>query len=596
MKLSDYVADFLARQGIRHVFAITGGASLHLIDSVARHPDIDYVCPHHEQAGAMAADGYARVTGNLGAAMATSGPGGTNMITGICCSWYDSVPVLYITGQVSTFRFKGTTGVRQMGFQETDIVDICRSITKYAVTVTDPKSIRYELEKAAWIAKEGRPGPVLLDIPDNVQREEIEPTEMEGFLPPAFAPMANSDTLSAAVATCLEWIRQAERPVVVLGWGVHLAKAEREALNFVEHLGLPVNPTWGAADILPETHPLRCGTFGTHGTRFGNFAIQNADLVISIGSRLDTHMIGSPFSNFCRGGRKVMVDIDATEINKFSSFDLHIDLPIVADAKAFLVEAIRQAKNQKAKDIAPWRARISDWKSRYAAIQPGYFQSNTLNPYVFIKALSDAAIEDEVVFADTGCGVAWMSQAFQFKTGQRFYSAFNNTPMGHGLPAAIGACLALNRKRIICVSGDGGLMMNIQELSTVLYHKLPVKIFVLNNHGYSMIQQTQDQWLNSKYEASSEVGGLGFPDFHRLAELLGFNTLSIHSNQEAGSEIKAFLEAPGPGFCNVELRPEERVIPQVKYGRPIEDSEPLLPREEFLNSMIIEPLDASRTL
>lgn len=596
MKLSDYVADFLARQGIRHVFAVTGGASLHLIESVANHPNIDYVCPHHEQAGAMAADGYARVTGNLGAALATSGPGATNMITGICCAWYDSVPVLYITGQVSTFRFKGTTGVRQLGFQETDIVDICKPITKYAVTVTDPRSIRYELEKAAWIARSGRPGPVLLDIPDNVQREEIEHQEMEAFTLPSGAPLETSIKLVAAVTECLEWIRSAKRPLVVLGWGVHLAKAEGEALAFVEHLGLPVNPTWGAADILVETHPLRCGTFGTHGTRFGNFAIQNADLVISIGSRLDTHMIGSPFSNFCRGGRKVMVDIDATEINKFAKFDLHIDLPIVSDAKSFLVEALRQSANQTSSAIAPWREQINDWKLSYPEVQQSYYQSTTLNPYVFIKALSDAAKEGEVVFADTGCGVAWMSQAFQFKAGQRFFSAFNNTPMGHGLPAAIGACFGANKKRIICVVGDGGLMMNIQELNTLLYHKLPVKIFVLNNHGYSMIQQTQDQWLNSKYEASSEANGLGFPDFHRLAEVLGFNTITINSNQEASEKIQTFLEAPGPGFCNVELRPEERVIPQVRYGRPIEDSEPLLSREEFLANMIVEPLDECKEM
>lgn len=596
MKLSDYVADFLARQGIRHVFAVTGGASLHLIESVANHPDIDYICPHHEQAGAMAADGYARVTGKLGAAMATSGPGATNMITGICCAWYDSVPVLFITGQVSTFRFKGTTGVRQMGFQETDIVDICRPITKYAVTVIDPKYIRYELEKAAWVAREGRPGPVLLDIPDNVQREEVEHEAMNGFCPPPIGPMETSSKLVVEVKKCLEWIKQAERPLVVLGWGVHLAKAESEALAFVEHLGLPVNPTWGAADILPEAHPLRCGTFGTHGTRFGNFAIQNADLVISIGSRLDTHMIGSPFSDFCRGGRKVMVDIDNAEINKFAHFDLKIDLPIVSDAKIFLVEAIRQSVDQTASMIEPWRAKLIDWKLRYPEVQPSYILSTTLNPYVFIKALSDAAVEGDVLFADTGCGVAWTSQAFQFKAGQRFFSAFNNTPMGYGLPAAIGACLALNKQRIICVAGDGGLMMNIQELNTVLYHNLPVKIFVLNNNGYSMIQQTQDQWLNSNYHASSEAGGLGFPDFHRLAEVLGFNTVTISSNQEANSKIKAFIDAPGPGFCNVVLRSEERVIPQVKYGRPIEDSEPLLPRDEFISNMIVEPLEVCKRM
>lgn len=594
MKLSDYVAEFLARQGIRHVFAITGGASLHLIESVANHPDIDYVCPHHEQAGAMAADGYARANGKLGAAMATSGPGGTNMITGICCSWYDSVPVMYITGQVSTFRFKGDTGVRQMGFQETDIVEMCRSITKYAVTVTSAQSIRYELEKAAWLASTGRPGPVLIDIPDNIQREHISPEDLQGFEVPSEPLASSASILSASVEKCLELVQHAKRPLVVLGWGVHLAQAEREALEFVEHLGLPVNPTWAATDIIAENHPLRCGTFGTHGTRFGNFAIQNADLVISIGSRLDTHMIGSPFSNFCRGGQKVMVDIDATEINKFSKFGLHIDVPIVADAKAFLREAIHQSKNQTAPDIATWLRTIGEWKSRYCAVQPSYFESPTLNPYVFIKHLSDASVEGDVFFSDTGCGVAWMAQAFQFKAEQRFFSAFNNTPMGYGLPAAIGACFAMDQKRIICVTGDGGLMMNIQELSTLLYHQLPVKIFVLDNRGYSMIQQTQDQWLDSKYEASSETGGLGFPDFHELAKTMGFNAIKIQSNGEASSKIQAFLDAPGPGFCTVELLPQERVIPQVKFGRPIEDPEPLLPRAEFLSSMLIEPLDVCK--
>lgn len=594
MKLSDYVVDFLARQGIRHVFAITGGASMHLIESLANHPDIDYICPHHEQAGAMAADGYARATGKLGAALATSGPGGTNMVTGICCSWYDSVPVLYITGQVSTFRFKGDTGVRQMGFQETDIVEMCRSITKYAVTVTDARSIRYELEKAVWLAQVGRPGPVLLDIPDNIQREQIEPDVLHGFEQPLDAPALPPPTLSASVAQCLALVQDAKRPLVVLGWGVHLAGAEREALEFIEHLGLPVNPTWATTDILAENHPLRCGTFGTHGTRFGNFAIQNADLVISIGSRLDTHMIGSPFSDFCRGGHKVLVDIDAPEINKFSKFGMHIDVPVVADAKAFLREALNQSRNQTAPDITPWLQTIAAWKSRYCAVQPSYFESPTLNPYVFIKHLSDAATDGEVLFADTGCGVAWMAQAFQFKTGQRFFSAFNNTPMGYGLPAAVGASFALDRKRIICVTGDGGLMMNIQELSTVLHHQLPIKIFVLDNRGYSMIQQTQDQWLNSKYEASCEAGGLGFPNFHALAQTLGFNAIEIESNQEANDTIQAFLDAPGPGFCTVKLLPQERVIPQVRFGRPIEDPEPFLPRSEFLSSMLIEPLDVCK--
>jgi len=593
MKLSDFIADFLARQGIRHAFVMTGGASLHMIESISNHPDINYVCPHHEQAAAMAADAYSRVTGHMGVAIGTSGPGGTNMITGICCAYYDSVPLLCLTGQVATFRMKGDTGVRQMGFQETDIVGMCGPVTKYAVTVTDPTRIRFELEKAVWIAQEGRPGPVLVDIPDDLQRAQIDPAALEGFTPPK--PPRQPKDLSEPVRQCLEWLAKAERPLVVLGWGVRLAGAEKEALALVERLGLPVNPTWGTADMIAEDHPLRCGTFGTHGTRFGNFAIQNADLVISIGSRLDTHMIGSPFSTFCRGGRKVVVDIDPSELAKFPKFGLPIDLSVAADANAFLSEMLRQSEGMKPCRIGPWLDTIAGWKKRYAAIMPEYAESNSLNPYTFVGELSEAAGEDEVIFSDTGCGVAWLAQAFQFKKGQRFFSAFNNTPMGYGLPAAIGASFALGKKRVISVNGDGGIMLNLQELSTVIYHKLPIKIFVLNNRGYSMIQQTQDQWLNSKYEASSASGGLGFPDFHALGKLMGFDTLTIASNEDARSQLKAFLDAPGPGLCNVELRPEERVIPQVKFGRPIEDSEPLLDRAEFLANMIVEPLEVCRT-
>lgn len=593
MKLSDYVADFLARQGVRHVFAITGGASLHLIDSIARHPGIDYICPHHEQAGAMAADGYARASGGLGVALATSGPGGTNMITGICCSWYDSVPVLYLTGQVSTFRFKGDTGVRQLGFQETDIVDMCRPITKYAQTLTDAQSVRWALEKAVWTAFQGRPGPVLLDIPDNLQRTEIDPDALPAFEPPA--SIHEAAPLSEAVHQCLSLLRQAQRPLVVLGWGVRLGGAAELALQWVRRLGLPVNPTWATADLLSNEDPLRCGTFGTHGTRHGNFAVQNADLLISIGSRLDTHMVGSPFSDFCRGGRKVVVDIDAHEVAKFARFDLHIDLPVVAPAQDFLQEALRQTEHALFPRWDDWHATIAAWKQRYPVIPPGAHDSATLNPYVFVQALSAACQEGEVLFADTGCGVAWMAQAFQFKPEQRFFSAFNNTPMGYGLPAAVGASLSLGRKRVVCVCGDGGLMMNLQELSTVLYHRLPVKVLVLDNRGYSMIQQTQDQWLQSRYHGSSAEGGLGFPDFHALATTWGFDTCKISTNAQAHEQLQAFLDRPGPGFCTVELLPQERVVPQVKFGRPIEDPEPFLPRAEFLENMIIPPLEACRT-
>jgi acetolactate synthase I/II/III large subunit len=591
MKLSDYVADFLAKIGVRHVFAITGGASLHLIDSIGRHPDIEYICNHHEQAGAMAADAYARVTGNIGAALATSGPGGTNMITGICCAYYDSIPVLYITGQVSSVRFKGETGVRQMGFQETDIVEMCTSVTKYAVTVKDPKNIRFELEKALWIAREGRPGPVLVDIPDNFQREQIEPETLEPFIPPV---IVGTSGVTEAAAQMLEWLSQAKRPIMVFGSGIRTAGAVSLALEFAERFGLPINPTWGTVDCLPNTHALLVGTFGTHGSRVGNFAIQNADLVISIGSRLDTHMIGSPFSTFARGARKVVVDVDPTEVAKFPHYGLPIDLPVVADAKVFLQAALALCEKTPAPAFEPWLERISEWKVRYPQVRPEYYQTNALNPYVFVKGLSDASDEGEVIVVDTGCGVAWMSQAFEFKAAQRYFHAFNNTPMGYALPAAIAASLALDNRRVICVSGDGGLMMNIQEISTIVHLQLPVKLFILDNRGYSMIQQTQDQWLEGRY-AASDAESMHFPDFAALLKVWGIDTVEqIDANSAIESTIHKILSVPGPAVCVVHLRPEERVIPQVKFGRPIEDSEPLLDRVEFLSSMIVDPLPVSR--
>jgi acetolactate synthase-1/2/3 large subunit len=588
MKLSDFVAYFLAQQSIRQVFAISGGASLHLIHSVADNAELDFVCPHHEQAAAMAADAYARLSGNIGAAIATSGPGATNLITGICCAFYDSVPVLFVTGQVSTFRMRGDTGVRQLGFQETDIVNVVRPITKYAALVRDPKDVRYELEKAVWIAHNGRPGPVLIDIPDNLQREDIDVAALRGFTPEP-APAEPKGELADDVRQVCSLLAAAERPVLVLGWGVRLAKCVEDALAFVHHAGIPTLLTWGALDYLPDTDPLRIGSFGTHGTRHGNFALQNSDLVIAIGSRMDTHSVGSPFSSFARAAKKVMIDIDAAEIGKFGRENLRIDVSIVADAGSAIKELLAALKGTQLPEWREWKRIITQWKKSFPVVSDSYRQSKTINPYVFVEALADAAREDETIVVDSGCAVAWMGQAFRFKTKQRYIHAFNNTPMGYALPGAIGASLATGR-RVLCVAGDGGLHVNIHELATVVRHGLPVKIFVLNNRGYSMIQQTQDQWLGSRYFASSLQGGLGFPDFVALAKAYGMKAFAIRKSDEIVHGIHRALADDEPILVDLEIPSSERVIPQVKFGRPIEDSEPLLPRRDFLEAMIVNPL------
>lgn len=593
MKLSDYVADFLAGQGIRHVFAITGGASIHLIHSIADRPGVDFICPQHEQGGAMAADGYARVRGDLGAAIATSGPGATNMITGICCSWFDSVPVLYITGQVTTFRLKGDTGVRQMGFQETEIVTMVKPITKYANMVTDAKMIRYELEKAVYIARSGRPGPVLIDIPDDLQRSQINVEELEGFTPPPPASVHSAEALSSSIAKCLPLIAAAKRPVLVVGWGVRLAGAVKEIHELAERLGFPIVPSWAAMDIFPSDHPQLVGGFGTHGTRYGNFAVQNADLVLAIGARLSTRETGSPLSSWARGAKTIIVDIDNAELGKFPSFDKPLDLPIVADAKTFISSLLAKLNSVKAPDISDWSKRVRAWKQRYPIFDPAFRLEGPVNPYVFVEELSQATEEGEQFFIDTGCAIAWMMQGFRFKPGQRSYHAFNTTPMGYALPAAIGGSLALDGKRVVCIAGDGALLMNIQELVTAPRHKLPIKLFLMNNNGYSMVQQTQEQWLGGNYHATTVEGGLAFPDFVKLAQACSFGTVSVDKNKDLASAIRQTLEMPGPVLCDVRIPSTQRVRPQSKFGYPIEDAEPLLPREEFLENMLVPPMEIS---
>jgi acetolactate synthase-1/2/3 large subunit len=597
IKVSDYIAGFVASLGIKHAFAITGGASIHMIHSLAERSDIDFVCPHHEQAGAMAADAYARISGGLGCAIATSGPGATNLITGISCSWFDSVPVLYLTGQVARFRFKGDTGVRQMGFQETDIVNMVKPITKYSVLVERAEDLRYELEKAVHIAQQGRPGPVLVDIPDDLQREMVEPASLRGY--------RSEDESAAAVKKmpddgqverCLELLRGARRPVLVLGFGVRLSGAAPLVEKLIDRLGIPVCPSWAAADMVPAESPLLAGTFGTHGVRAGNFTVQNADFILSIGARLSTRETGSPLTSWAREARTVIVDVDAAELRKFPAFGKPLDLAIEADARLFIERLLDRTADARLPSHGEWIQRVDDWRRRYPVCLPEYREQAAANPYVFVETLSRHLHDDDVIVVDTGCAVAWMMQGFQFKRGQRLLHAFNNTPMGYGLPGAIGAALALGgKRRVICVAGDGSFMMNMQEMATLQHHQLPVKLFLINNNGYSMVQQTQEQWLGGKYYATSNSreGGLSFPDFGLLAKSYGMDMTEIARNEDVEPAIGRTLQLPGPVMCDVHIGSDARVMPQSRFGYPIEDSEPFLSRDEFLENMLVKPMPVS---
>lgn len=590
MKLSDYVADFLASQGIRHAFIISGGASIHLLHSVAQHGGIEHVCPHHEQAAAMAADGYARTTGGLGCAIGTSGPGAMNMITGIAGAWFDSVPCLFITGQVTTFRMKGDTGVRQLGFQETEIVPMVQPITKYAVQVREARQIRYELEKAVHIARTGRPGPVVVDIPDDLQRSSIDVQDLPGFVPPATEiprPQA------AEIDRVLALLRGARRPVLVLGWGVRLAGAVDKARELIDRLGIPVLTSWGARDIVEATNRYSAGTFGTHGSRCGNFTVQNADLVIAIGARLSTRETGSPLASWAREAHVVVVDIDDAELRKFPRFGKPLDASIQADAAAFIDAMLARANELATYDLADWHGRVAFWRSRYPVGGSATPADDGIDPYAFVDRLSEVVPVGEHVFVDTGCSIAWIMQGFRVARGQRLFHDFNNTAMGWALPAAIGGSFALGRKPVTCVTGDGSLMMNLQELATVQRHRLPVRLLVVNNGGYSMVQQTQEQWLGGEHVGTSYAGGLAFPDFAALAPAFDLPHVVIETDRDLRAGLAKAFAADGPILVDIRVPSSRRVVPQSRFGYPIEDSEPLLPREEFLNNMVVKPMPKS---
>ena len=587
MKVSEYILRHLKREGINHSFLITGGVLVPLVDS-HKDTDIKYICTNHEQAAAMAADGYSRITGNLGVAMATSGPGASNLLTGIGCSYYDSIPTISITGQVHTSELTSTGGPRQTGFQEVNIVDMAKPITKYAKLITDSNSIRYELEKAIYLAKEGRPGPVLLDIPMDVQMAEIDEGSLQPYVPTE--KQTDYNLLERQIDQAIDLIEKAERPVIILGAGVKLGKAQIRVKDFVERLGIPVAPSWGAIDVLHHNHPLFIGRFGVTAERAGNFAVQNSDLIISLGSRLDTRQTGGDPKLFARQAKKIVLDIDKSELEKERG--LEIDIAINFDINNFL--DVMNRKEIRTKDLSSWKRQIDSWKKQYPLCLPEYSnEKNFVNPYVFIDALSDASKQGDTIITDAGANLTWAMQAWKVKENQKLFSAFGYSPMGYSLPASIGASIASGNNPVICIIGDGGIKMNIQEFETIVKLGLPIKIFEFNNNGYGMIKQFLDGLCDGRHDASCPEKGLGNTDLLRIANSFGMTTLQITSHEGMHKKIKDVLDYNGPILCEVQIDPEKRVIPRSTFGKPIEDMIPALPREEFNRNMFVPPINSN---
>lgn len=600
MKLSDYVMQFIADQGVTHVFMLPGGGCMHLVESLGSNPRLKFVCNLHEQASAIAADAYAQCTNGLGAALVTTGPGGTNAITGVAGAFLDSTPILVVSGQVKRADLSIGKGVRQMGFQEIQVVDLVKPITKYAALVMDPQSIRYHLEKAAFLARTGRPGPVWIDIPLDVQAAVINEAALPGFDPAkeGLAPAAAPAALPAQVSRVIELLNAAERPAVLAGNGVRLAGAVDEFRDAVRKLNIPTLLSWKALDFLADDDPLFAGRPGAIGQRAANFTQQNADLLLVLGARLDHGQTGYNHPNFARGAQKIMVDVDPAEIAKM---EMPIAEKVAVDAKLFLDELLRQLADARLTDHAAWRSRVIDWQRRYPVITEAHWQrTDAVDLYALMDAIADAMTpEDQLIPGSSGQCSELTMQAFQVKLGQRVFNTEGLGPMGFGLPAAIGGCIASGNRRTVCIDGDGGFQMNIQELELLHRFQLPLKIFVLNNQGYGSIRGSQNNYFKGHYVASDPSSGLTLPDTCRVAEAYRLPTCRLTGNAGLREKVREILAAPGPFLCDVVVPKDQPTSPklssyQKKDGsmasKPLEDLWPFLDREEFAANMIVPPL------
>ncbi len=598
IKLSDYVIRFIAAQGVKHVFLVPGGGSMHLNESLARCGEIEFVCNLHEQASAIAAEAYSKATNHLGVALVTTGPGSTNAITGVAGAWLDSTPCLFISGQVKRadrmFTADGTPlGVRQVGVQEVDIISMVRSITKYAVTVVDPLSVRYHLEKALHLAQNGRPGPVWLDIPLDVQAFPIEPDELVGYEPADCSGPTVAEDLSRQVATVIAGLNRSERPLLLAGNGIRLARAEHEFAQLVQLFGIPVETTWLAIDLIEEASPLFVGRPGAVAPRGANFAVQNCDFLLAIGARLDRVLTGYAPDQFARGAHKVMVDIDGAELRKMGE---SVQMPIEADAGAFIREFIRQSASIEPKLRSPWLRRCEDWKRLYPVVLPEHRKpEGRVSIYNFAEILSEELDDgDYVVSGSSGSGIELFLLAYHVKPGQRIFHTTALGAMGFGIAASLGASLAAGRKPTVCVDGDGGFQFNIQELETVARLKLPIKFFVLNNGGYASIRASQASFFGRPQIGCDAATGQSLPDLRKVAEAYGLRTEQIADQTNLRDDVRRVLRLPGPVVCDVLSIEDEVRAPRLSsvqlpdgsfVSKPLEDLWPFLERGEFEANM-----------
>ncbi|MBF0180113.1 MAG: thiamine pyrophosphate-binding protein [Magnetococcales bacterium] len=600
VRVADYIFSFVARLGVEVVFMVPGGGAMYLVDALGQNPNLRAVANLHEQASAIAAEAYGRVKGCIGVALVTTGPGATNAITGVAGAWIESIPLLVISGQVKRADLMGDSGVRQMGPQEVDIVSMVRPIVKYAATVMDPQSIRLHLEKAVDLATSGRRGPVWLDIPLDVQASLIDPEGLPGLDAPAPAVGLTGSALDEAARTTLGLLANAQRPLLLAGHGVRLAEGAELFRQLYERLQIPVAATWNAMDLIPHDHPLCAGRPGVVALRAGNFAVQNCDLLISIGARLDNVVTAFNPTGFARAAQRVVVDIDANELAKHP---MELAQSIQADAREYIAALLRSSEGQGALPVAGWLNRCADWKRRYPIADGKPFpDSGEISHYHLVKILSEEIPEGSlIVTGSSGLGVEVFYTGFNNRPGQRIFLTSGLGAMGYGIPALLGGGAAWSGPMIVGVESDGSLQMNIQELQTLVAMNLPVHLFIINNGGYASIRNTQRNYFQGRYVGVGPGSGLHLAEPAKVAEAMGIPSMVIADAAGLRSGIREALSRPGPMLCDVRvvrdeaLWPKTAAIPQPDgslISMPLEDMSPLLPRDELRANMLI-PLTAA---
>ncbi len=593
MRLADYVIKFLEEKKIKTVFTVSGGGSIFLCDALHKSKKVNYVSCHHEQAVSFAAESYSRINNKPGAAIITTGPGGTNCTTGVACCWIDSVPTIFISGQVYLNQTIGNSGLRQVGVQEFDIVSMVKSSTKYAVIVKDPNQIKYHLEKAYHLSADGRPGPVWIDIPANIQNAKIDPKLLVGFKEKK--RKKNYSNIDSKIKKVANLISSSQRPILHLGQGVKISEGQNFLRKLINKSKIPFALTWNASDLIESNHPYYIGRPGAFAERGTNFIIQNCDLYIAIGTRLPFMVTGYNSKDFARKAKKVMIDIDKIEIK---NTNVNIDEKICCDAKYFLKKILNFLPNSKKLSFKrnEWQKYCVNIRKKYPIILEKFKkQKKTINSYVFIDTLSDILKKNDVVVTDMGLSFVGTHQAFKIKKGQKLFTNSGHAPMGWGLPAAVGACYASNKKKVVCITGEGGLQMNIQEFATIMHNKLPIKTFIYNNGGYLTIKQTQQLGFNSRIMGSNSKTGLSFPNYKKIADSHNIKYFKISSNKDLDKNIREILKGNYPTICELIIDHNQEQMPKainkrLPDGKSVattyEDMYPFLSSDEIKENML----------